>query len=55
MGTQWRTTFGGASGLDYNVLFRLMDDEGLSREEQRLMLDDIQILEAQAMKTMQGG
>ena len=48
--TQWRTTMNGVLGLDYVAvawLFRLyaVDDE-------RAMLDDLQIMEAAAMSTL---
>lgn len=54
MGTQWRVGFGGPIGLDYNVVFRLLDEEGYSRQQWREMLDDIQVLEVEALKTLGG-
>lgn len=50
--TQWRTGLIGATGLDYNVVLRLLDDEDLTREERRELLDDIKVLEVQALQTM---
>jgi Phage related hypothetical protein (DUF1799) len=54
VGTQWRTGFTGPIGLDYNVVFRLMDDEGMDRREWEDTLESIQCLEAQALQTMIG-
>ena len=44
----------GPTGLDYAPVFRLMDMEDLPRNEWLDLLDDIQVMEAQAMKTMTG-
>lgn len=54
VGTQWRTGFAGPIGLDYNVVFRLMDGEGMTREEWEDTFECIQALEAEALKTMTG-
>lgn len=42
----------GPVGLDYNVLFRLLDRLGLSQEEWDDTFEMIQALEVQAVKTM---
>lgn len=52
VGTQWRTGVAGPVGLDYNVLFRLLDRLGLSQEEWDDTFEMIQALEVQAVKTM---
>lgn len=52
MGTQWRVGFSGPTGLDYNVLFRLLDEAGLSGQQWREMFEDIQVLEVHALKTI---
>lgn len=52
MGTQWRTGIAGATGLDYNVLLRLMDEHEFAGADRRELLDDIQVLEAEAIATM---
>ena len=43
---------GGPTGLDYTVLFRLLDQHGLSKEEWSLGFDDIRIMESAALETM---
>lgn len=52
MGTQWRVGMTGATGLDYGVLFRLMDDDGLAGDERRQRIDDVQTLEVAALERM---
>lgn len=52
VGTQWRTAFSGATGLDYGVLFRLMDEQGLRGDDWAQVFADVQVLEAQALETM---
>lgn len=52
VGTQWRVGMTGVTGLDYGVLFRLMDEEGLVGDAWSSVLADIQVMEAQAMETM---
>lgn len=39
-------------GLEYSVLFRLMDQIGLNGDEWWEMLDDIQVLETEALNVM---
>lgn len=52
LGTQWRSGFSGPTGLDYSVLFRLIDEAGLTGDEWQQMLDDIQVLEIAALGAM---
>jgi hypothetical protein len=52
VGTQWRTAMVGAVGLDYAVLFRLLDEEGLTGPEWRDTFEDLRVLEAEALQTM---
>jgi hypothetical protein len=42
----------GAVGLDYAVLFRLLDEEGLTGPEWRDTFEDLRVLEAEALQTM---
>jgi hypothetical protein len=49
--TQWRPGGGGGVlGLDYNVVFRIMELNGIVRSEQRELLRDLQVMEARAMQ-----
>jgi hypothetical protein len=54
MRTQWRTRGmdGRPYGLDYAVLFRLMDEDGLKGREWRETLDSIRVLEGAALEEM---
>jgi hypothetical protein len=52
LATQWRTSFTGLIGLDYNVLFRVMDEEGIKGEEWQDFFSDIRVLEAAALEQM---
>ena len=52
VGTQWRVGAGGASGLDYNILFRLMDRMQLDPDEWDFLLEDIRTLESAALVAM---
>lgn len=50
--TQWRTGFGGATGLDYNVLppvFRLL---GVPRAQWADTFECVRVMEAEAMRVM---
>lgn len=53
MRTQWRTGMGGATGLDYGVLFHLMDMHGTPAAERRQVLLDVQVMEEAALIEMQ--
>jgi hypothetical protein len=50
--TQWRIGMGGATGLDYVVLFRLMDQLSLERERWDELLEEIRIMESVALEEM---
>lgn len=50
MATQWRTSMGGASGLDYNCLPWVMKLQGV--EDEASALKDIRIMEAAALRIM---
>jgi len=52
MSTQWRPAFSGVIGLDYSVLFRLMDNLQLSKSEWEQMFNDIRIMESVALETI---
>src|SRR5690606_18829551 len=47
--TQWRVSMNGYSGLDYNVLFKLLDRMRLSDEEYDLLFEDVQYMEREAL------
>ncbi|MFK7090486.1 DUF1799 domain-containing protein [Chromobacterium violaceum] len=53
MSTQWRVGFGGAVGLDYNVLYRMMDRLELDPEGFDQMEADMQVMEAAVLELMQ--
>jgi len=47
--TQWRTGgMGGATGLDYNVLFARMERLKLSERDYEWLFDDIRAIESEA-------
>jgi hypothetical protein len=51
--TQWRVSgMGGATGLDYNVLFRKLDRMNLPPDEYDQMEDDIRLMETTALLLM---
>ena len=50
--TQWRNGMAGATGLDYGVVFRLMDQLQLEGEAWDDMLEDIQTMEFEALAAM---
>lgn len=50
--TQWRTSMGGVTGLDYNVLFNRMDRMKLSEQEYEWMFDDIRVIESEALSAI---
>ncbi|OVE49453.1 DUF1799 domain-containing protein [Chromobacterium violaceum] len=52
MSTQWRVGFGGAVGLDYNVLYRMMDRLKLGGIEEEELEKDIQVMELEALQVM---
>ena len=52
MGTQWRTSMSGFTGLDYNVLLHFIDRMHLDDEAYDQMVDDIRVMESEALKTI---
>ncbi|OFJ47656.1 hypothetical protein BA896_000165 [Janthinobacterium lividum] len=52
LGTQWRIGMSGATGLDYNVVYRKMDRLLLTPEEYDALERDIQIMESAALVCM---
>jgi hypothetical protein len=52
MDTQWRVGASGATGLDYGVLFSIMDRERLDRDEQDELFKAVRIMEESALKQM---
>lgn len=49
MSTQWRVGFGGAVGLDYAVLFKLMDLQDIEKSRRLELLAQIQVCESAAL------
>ncbi len=47
--TQWRIGMGGPTGLDYNVLFHLLDRMRLTDTEYDQLFDDVRIIESEAL------
>jgi len=47
--TQWRIGMGGRAGMDYLVLFSLLDRQGLSGDDWQQMFDDIRAMEEAAL------
>lgn len=52
VGTQWRASMGGPTGLDYNVLYRKLDRMGLSDEETDELERDVRVMEYAALDAM---
>jgi hypothetical protein len=50
--TQWRLGPGGATGLDYMVVMRLLDRMTLTDEQYDAWLDDIRLMEGEALQAM---
>jgi hypothetical protein len=50
--TQWRLGMSGPVGLDYNVLFRIMDNLNMPQQEWQDMFEDIRVMESTALDTM---
>ncbi len=48
--TQWRVGAGGATGLDYGVVYSTMDR--MKIKKQLVVLDAIRVMEASALSTM---
>ena len=52
MSTQWRVGPAGAIGLDYNVLLQWLRVHGMPRKKWPAVLEDIQVMEGEALNTM---
>ncbi|MFG6457865.1 DUF1799 domain-containing protein [Roseateles sp. BYS96W] len=50
--TQWRVGMGGATGLDYTPLMRLLDREQLNADDWRDTFDSVRAIEAAALDQM---
>ncbi|MGR2664271.1 DUF1799 domain-containing protein [Chromobacterium haemolyticum] len=50
--TQWRVGFGGAVGLDYNVLYRMIGRLKLDDIEAEELEEDVQVMELEALRVM---
>lgn len=50
--TQWRVAFSGPTGLDYCAAYPLMDRLNLSAPDWDAMLDDLQVMELEALATI---
>ena len=51
--TQWRTTMSGVSGLDYTAVLAML--RLYEVEEPQAMLEDLQVMEVQAIKILNKG
>lgn len=52
LGTQWRVGGGGATGLDYNILYHKMDRMNLTAERYEELEEEIRIMEGAALNVM---
>lgn len=52
LGTQWRVGPNGATGLDFNVLYRKMDRMGLAPDAYDQFEADVSVMEIAALDTM---
>jgi hypothetical protein len=52
LGTQWRVGMGGVIGLDYNVMFHLMDRMNLSPQDYDHLFADMRVAEAEAISIL---
>lgn len=50
--TQWRAGMSGPIGLDYNAAYPLIDRATTTPEDWSDMLDDLRVLEAEALDVM---
>lgn len=50
--TQWRYSWSGPTGLDYSVIYPLIDRMGLSPDDWDHMLADLQMIELAARQKM---
>ena len=52
MSTQWRIGMSGPTGLDYNVLFAVMEQRKLTGEDWDSTFQDVRVMEAAALESM---
>lgn len=52
--TQWRVGPSGAVGLDYGVMYRMMDRLNLPADEYDALEADVVVMEAEALDMMHG-
>ena len=52
VGTQWRTSMSGVVGLDYNVLFRLLDLECQDQDRWKEVFEGVRVMESAAIAAM---
>jgi hypothetical protein len=52
LGTQWRTGFGGATGLDYAAAYPLLDRFTDNHDDWLTAFNDLRVLEGEALSTM---
>ena len=52
LSTQWRTSFGGAVGLDYGVIGEVTTFLGFSKKQTATLFPDLQVMEAEALLVM---
>lgn len=50
--TQWRASAGGATGLDYVAVLAVMKLHGYNKKQQKKLLADIGVMEAEALEVM---
>lgn len=50
--TQWRTSAGGATGLDYVAVLAIMKLRGYNKKQRKKLLADIGVMEAEALEVM---
>lgn len=52
MSTQWRVGMGGPTGLDYGAVLGVIREMGVTGDAALTILDDIRVMESQALRTM---
>lgn len=50
--TQWRVGMGGATGLDYQALYPLLDKQAKTESEWYSLFEDVRVCERVALSTM---
>lgn len=43
---------GGASGLDYSVVWKMIERMGLDKDDEDALFEDVRVLEIEALKAM---